>query len=864
MPFRYCLLLPFFICFAASAQTPQQTEFFEKHVRPVFASKCAGCHNAKAKMGGLDLTSGEAFHKADATASLISKENPKESRLLRILGWEDTLKMPPTGKLDAEDLHAISEWVKAGGTWPGATQPKLDSKPQTSFEERKKFWAFQPVKSQSPPAVKDTKWAHSPIDRFILAKLEEKGIQHGKPADKMTLLRRVTFDLTGLPPTEQEIKDFVADASPEAYAKVVDRLLASPRYGEKWGRHWLDVARYADSTGNDEDHRYPHAWRYRDYVIEAFNSDLPYDQFIREQVAGDLLPASNGGINKRGIIATGFLALGQKAIAQQDKKKMLYDVYDEQIDVLSRSVMGLTIACSRCHDHKFDPILTKDYYALTSIFASTRSFEDPKPNVAKLLNVPLVEPEIYKAYKAEQDSIRSKQFAVDDLLEVAVERFHAAQVLKLADYMVAARKVADGAKVADSARESSLNEDLLSRWVKYLSKGIANGPDLEAWVNAKAEDAPAIARQYQERCAKTLAAWTEKIQHWRVGYKKAVAAMDMPPAPRPKFDVASDRFFNDVFIAGGPFGAGKKSEDREKLLTDAERADLAKDRAELLDLKKNARPEPEMACAVQEGEPVDQRVLIRGDYNSLGEPVAKRFPLVLASTHDPEVKKGSGRLELANWLTMPEHPLTARVMVNRIWNWHFGEGIVRTPDNFGLMGERPTHPELLDYLAQQFVDSGWSVKKLHRAILLSNTYQMESSVSDDQQRLDPENKLFSRFPRRRLDVEEIRDAMLAIDGTLDLTMGGTLQKGTGTDSENSADRLSMSPEKLKRRTVYLPLRRANLPSLLNLFDFGDATMVNGKRQSTNVAPQALFMMNSDICVGSQRCGIERYFEDAPL
>jgi len=299
-----------------------------------------------------------------------------------------------------------------------------------------------------------------------------------------------------------------------------------------------------------------------------------------------------------------------------------------------------------------------------------------------------------------------------------------------------------------------------------------------------------------------------------------------------------------VFLAGGPFAIGRKGDTGESLLTETERVELKKLRAEVAELKKVAMPEPDMACAVQEGEPVQQRVFVRGDYNSLGDPVTKRFPLVLASAHDPEITKGSGRYELAQWLTQPEHPLTARVMANRIWYWHFGEGIVRTPDNFGLMGERPSHPELLDYLAKQFTDNGWSVKALHRMILLSNTYQMSSAVTDDQQRIDPENKLWSRFPRRRLNVEEIRDGMLAIDGSLDLTMGGTLQKGTGTDSENSNDRLSLSPETLKRRTVYLPLRRANLPSLLNLFDFGDAATVMGKRQSTNVAPQALFMMNS--------------------
>ena len=839
-------LLTFLMACTLYAQNTDPAEHFEKRVRPVFASKCMPCHSAKAKMGGLDLTSGEGWMRAAEAGSLISAEKPEDSRLLKVLGWEDKLKMPPSGKLPAEDIQAIATWVKSGAVWPGAVVAKAEAK---GVESGRTFWAFQRPKKVDPPAVKNAAWVESPIDRFVLAKLEEKGLTPAPPAGKLALLRRVTLDLTGLPPTEAEMQAFLADSSPDAYRKVVDRLLASPRYGEKWGRHWLDVARYADSTGNDEDHRYPHAWRYRDYVIEAFNGDLPYDQFVREQIAGDLLPVPDESLRRRGIVATGLLALGQKAIAQQDKKKMLYDVYDEQVDVVSKSLLGLTVACARCHDHKFDPIMTKDYYALTSIFASTKSFEDANPNVSKLLFTPLVPREQYAAYKNQQDEIRNKQIAADDVLELAVERFHAEQSKKLADYLIAARRVSQGAKPAEVAKMTGLREDLLNRWVKFVGEGLAHGPDLEAWITLKPDasddEVSALAHQYQKRSLKTLTGWTERLHKWRENYKRALTEGNMPPPARPKFDVASDRFFDEVFLGKGPFSQGKKSDAEAQLLSDAERAELKRMRDEIAVLKKNAKPEPDMACAVEEGESVQQHVFVRGDYNNLGEPVAKRFPLVLSSLENPAIKSTSGRLELAEWLTKPENPLTSRVMVNRVWGWHFGEGIVRTPDNFGKMGERPTNPELLDYLATQFVEIGWSVKSLHRIILLSSTYQMSSTVSDEQQKLDPENKLWSRFPRRRLDVEEMRDAMLAVDGSLDLTTGGTLQKGTGTDSENSSDRLSLSPEKIKRRTVYLPLRRANLPSLLNLFDFGDAATVTGKRQATNVAPQALFMMNSE-------------------
>src|SRR5262245_17931397 len=352
---------------ASGADGVAQEEFFEKKIRPIFAASCQRCHNSRSKVAGLDLTTAEAFQRGGDSGPVINKDKPEESRLLKVIGYDGETKMPPSGKLKDQEIAALTEWVKIGAPWPGSeTTAASESRPiklnARSFkEEEKAFWAYQPLNAQPPAQINGEVWAQSPIDRFILRKLEEKNLKPAPPADKLTLLRRATFDLTGLPPTENEMREFLADPSPEAFNKVVERLLASPHYGERWGRHCLDVARYADSTGNDEDHRYPHAWKYRDYVIESFNDDLPYDQFIREQVAGDLLPAKNHGeVNRRGVIATGFLALGPKAIAQQDKKKMLYDVYDEQVDVTTKAFLGLTVSCARCHDHKFDPILTKD------------------------------------------------------------------------------------------------------------------------------------------------------------------------------------------------------------------------------------------------------------------------------------------------------------------------------------------------------------------------------------------------------------------------------------------------------------------------------------------------------------------------
>src|SRR5262245_46909274 len=383
-------------------QSAAQEEFFEKKIRPIFAANCQLCHNARSKVAGLDLTTAEAFQRGGDSGPVINREKPEESRLLKVIGYDGELKMPPSGKLKDQEIAALTEWVKVGAPWPSpvraaASENWPKSPNARSFtEEEKGFWAYQPVravravramKEVAPQQVKDEAWAQSPIDSFILRNLEEKNLKPAPPADKLTLLRRATFDLTGLAPSESESREVLAAQAPDAFRKVVERLLASPRYGERWGRHWLDVARYADSTGNDEDHRYPHAWKYRDYVIDSFNNDLPYNQFVREQLAGDLLSApefADDGrqVNRRGVIATGFLALGPKAIAQQDKKKMLYDVYDEQVDVTTKAFLGLTVACARCHDHKFDPILTKDYYAMIGMFASTRSFTNPESHVS--------------------------------------------------------------------------------------------------------------------------------------------------------------------------------------------------------------------------------------------------------------------------------------------------------------------------------------------------------------------------------------------------------------------------------------------------------------------------------------------------
>lgn len=799
----------------------QDADFFEKKIRPIFATECQGCHGAKMQMAGLDLSTAAGFAKGSDKGAIISKDAPDKSRLLAVLSYTGKVKMPPTGRLRVQQFSDVLEWVKAGAAWP--KDAATTAKPGWTKADQS-FWSFQPVKRQSPPEVKNTAWVKNEIDRFILAKLEENGLGPAPPAAKITLLRRATFDLTGLAPTPGEVDSFVADNSPNAFEKVIDRLLASPRYGEKWGRHWLDVARYADSTGADEDHRYPHAWRYRDYVIDAFNRDLPYNQFVTEQVAGDLLPSGKPGEpNIRGTVATGFLVLGPRLIAEQDKPKMLYDFIDEQIDVTSRAFLGLTLACARCHDHKFDPLPQKDYYSMAAIFANSKAFSKiGTGGVSEMYYAPLVPDTEWNRYEAYQNRVKAKQREIDGLLLEEQSKYTAKYRDHIAEYLLAAAGVGG----------AGLDQAVVEKWKTYLAD-TKGRPHLDEWAGATSATREAVARHYQQQYSETAKKWDATLAEWRP--KSATAEV-------PRFNANDDRFFDEVTFGKGPFGLPKK--ERDKHVSAESLAALKNLKHELHDLKLWALAEPPMAVAITEGTPVKQHVFLRGNVGNNGDEVQPRFPLVLAGYQQPAIAKGSGRLELAKWLTDPSHPLTSRVMVNRMWEWHFVNGVVRTASNYGLLGERPTHPELLDFLAAKFIDMGWSVKHMHKYMMLSAAYQMSSEITKDKAEKDADNKLFSRYPRRRLDVEEIRDTMLAFDGALDLTMGGTLQSGEGTDGENDARRLSIDPATVRRRTVYLPLRRSNLPTLLNLFDFGDATTSSEGRSNTNVAPQALFMMNS--------------------
>ncbi len=842
---------------ALRAAAPAPLELFEKNARPLFATKCQGCHNAKLKSGGLDVSSPEGLQQAKEGGFFGTPEDPNKSLMMQALSYEGRVKMPPQGKLSPETLSDLRDWLSAGAALPAAAVPTDTSAPENSTglrptalrgkitEADKKFWSFAPIAHPTPPSVNRKDWPTNAIDRFVLANLEKNGLQPAPPANKTTLLRRATFDLTGLPPTEKEISDFLADKSPQAFEKVVDRLLSSPRYGERWGRQWLDVMRYADSTGSDEDHRYPHAWRYRDYVIKAFNDDMPYNQFVREQLAGDILAADPAAhVGYRGVVATGFLALGKKALAQKDLPLKRYDVVDDQIDVTSKAFLGLTVTCARCHDHKFDPIATKDYYAMAGIFASTLSYE--KGETGDPVQTPLVPDEQYQEFRKQWSQVLDTESKIAKILDFDKElkKYRDKQESLIPAYMTAAYRVYAKQESPEAvAAETKLDDKQLVRWAEYLK--VSTRPELAKWIAATDANRQQVALGYQSDFKKSAYQYDQDLSWWKQAERSFPSAGKVA-GPRPQVSKTQDAFYYATFVAAGPLQ--RTEEEQIATLSPEKASEIHTLLAKLGELQKTVpSQEVPMACAVKEGETIPQKVFVRGDYHNLGDSVPLTAPAILQiNAPEPPVSTKSGRLELANWIVDPKNPLPARVMANRIWQGHFGDGLVRTPDNFGKLGDRPSNPALLDYLARQFMETGWSIKKMNREIMLSQTYRMSAEYDETKKLKDPEDRLLSRFPRQRLSIEQIRDAFLAIGGDLDLTMGGTLDPGVGTDGETSSGRISLNPESTNRRSIYLPLRRSNLPTLYMLFDFGDATSPEGKRNPTTVATQALFVMNSPL------------------
>ncbi|WP_435009265.1 PSD1 and planctomycete cytochrome C domain-containing protein [Tundrisphaera lichenicola] len=712
---------------------PSAVEFFEKKVRPLLVENCYNCHSANTNAkGDLRVDDRNGLLQGGSSGPAVVPGKPAESLLIQaVLHAGGVPKMPPKKKLTEDQVADLTRWIEGGAAWPSEGEVASTGKSNEKYEKlRREHWAWQPLADPTAPQIVDGSWPLGEVDHFILAGLEATGLKPAPDADRRALARRVTFDLTGLPPTPEEVRGFEEDRSAEAFERLVDRLLASPAFGERWGRHWLDVARFGESTGSSRNVPYPHAWRYRDYVIDAFNADKPYDQFLREQVAGDLLPADSDREREEHQVATGFLALGVKDVNQRFKVRFVMDNVDEQIDTVSRSALALTASCARCHDHKFDPIPTADYYALAGIFRST---------------------------------------------------------------------------------------DLCAGVRNKMGGGGLDYYDTQMLIRLGAKpDAPA-----DPEIDRKIAEATKAFEAARKEFRE---------------------------IQGTPEGLALDDKGRPRQR--AFRLRMNKAQADLAALTDPTANGGKLALGVRDAKEVaDTEIRLRGEAEKLGPVVPRGFLSVVPVPDAPKINPSqSGRLELARWLTSPGNPLTPRVMVNRVWQHLFGEGLVRTVDNFGVTGDTPSHPELLDHLATRFVRDGWSVKRLVRLLVLSRSYRLGSAATVANLEVDPANRLIWRHAPRRLDAEEIRDATLLAAGALDparpeaspakdlkvieLPNNGELAQGIKDQARAS-----------RHRSIYLPLLRGLTPTSLEVFDFAEQGMVTGRRDATTVAPQALYLLN---------------------
>jgi Protein of unknown function (DUF1553)/Protein of unknown function (DUF1549)/Planctomycete cytochrome C len=825
------LLVALAIAIPATAAPPSPTDvaFFEKQIRPVLSEQCWSCHGPKKQTAGLRLDSRTAMLKGGESGPAINEKEPTRSLLLRAIRHEGDIKMPPKTKLPALAIAALETWVNRGAPWPESAA--------RDAPDWRQHWAFQPVANSKVPEVDIVPLTgpRSPIDHFVVAKLKEKGLTLSGEADKRTLIRRATFDLTGLPLTPEEVDAFLKDESAEAYERVVNRLLDSPAYGEHIGRMWLDVARYADTKGYIffEEPNYPWAYTYRDYVIESFNKDLPYDRFVMEQLAADRLV----GEDRRPLRALGFLTVGGHFMNNT------HDIIDDRIDVVTRGLMGLTVGCARCHDHKFDPIPTRDYYSLYGVFASSE-----EPNIQPLFEPP-PKTEAFEKFARE---MTKREKALRDFVKRKRDELAASQRNRTAEYLMAAHALRDRPGQEDFmliADGNDLNPKMIVRWQAFLThmkrtknavfgpwhkfaelsdgkfaeKAPATAADL-AWANESAARAFLQPPNTMAEVANRYAGLLGNAQARMDASMLAGGVAQLPVDPDVR-DVLKDASFPPNIMVGD-YG------DLD-LLPDRPSQDvLQKLRKEMEQWRATGPGAPPRAMALTDSpQPMTPRVFQRGNPYNLGPVVPRQFPECLSTERKP-FTDGSGRLELAKAIVDAKNPLTARVFVNRVWQHLFGRGIVTTPGDFGLRGDPPTQPELLDHLAYSFVADGWSVKKLIKGIVLSSTYRQSSqySVLSTQYSIDPDNTLFWHANRRRLNFEPMRDSLLAVAGKLDHSVGGPSVQNFLAGNAT-------------RRTLYAHLDRLNVPGVYRTFDYPSPDSTSAKRSETTVPPQALFMMN---------------------
>jgi hypothetical protein len=814
---RLWLVVPLFVALPALAADPKPSaadvEFFESRIRPVLVEQCYSCHGEKKQSGGLRLDSAEALHKGGENGSPVVPGKAADSLLVRAIKRDGDLKMPPKSTLSSAVVADFVKWIDSGATDPrdGSATSTID------WKIAREFWSFKPVVKPVPPAGAEP----NPIDRFIRVKLEEKSLRAVALADKRTLIRRLTFDLTGLPPTPADVDAFRKDDSPNAYADLVERLLSSPAYGEMQARRWLDVARYAEDQAHTFAVKpYGEAWRYRDWVINAFNEDLPFDKFVKYQIAADLILGDSPD-DLRHRSALGFFGLGAQYYKNSDAAKAAADELDDRVDTLTRGFLGLTVSCARCHDHKFDPIPTQDYYSLAGVFWSCKLSDVPLAPKADVERVAAAMKTVADADK------RMKDFVQEEKNRLATEKAETLPRYVLAAWKLEARRLEKpDAPASEIAKGEKLDAGALDRLSKYLGKRNVT-PAMSDWgkhlpKKASASDPP------------------DEVKKMADAFCKEVKAAIAKPQGKPGEMVQA------LFGDKGVFPLTDK--EATAAMSAEHKAEYAKLKTEHEELKKHAPPPIPIAHGLSEATPTDLKVYVRGNPAKLGDVAPRRFLHVIAGDDAKRFTEGSGRKELAEAVADPKNPLTARVFVNRIWQQHFGRGIVGTPSNFGGLGERPTHPELLDWLAATFIENGGSVKALHRQIVMSETYRRSVTADATNEFTDADNRYLWRANRRRLSVEAWRDALLAVSGRLDKSFGGP------TTNLDSADNV--------RRTVYAKISRHELNGLLRLFDFPDANITAEKRVETTVPQQQLFVLNSPFMVNQAKALASRIDKDA--
>jgi uncharacterized protein DUF1553/uncharacterized protein DUF1549/cytochrome c len=738
----------------------------------VLKVECLRCHRGSQAKGGLDLTARESALRGGQSGPVLVAGRPDESRLIRAVRREVDPPMPPRKTLPPETVEVLRQWVERGIEWPAppAAERPAAAPPATPVAPGAPWWR-DPVRRPLLPEVKAAEWIRSPVDAFVLARLEARGLSPAPPAGRRELLRRAYFDLLGLPPDPREVDRFLADESPDAWERLIDRLLASPRYGERWGRHWLDLVRYAETSGYERDGPKPNAWRYRDYVIDAFNADMPYDRFVTEQLAGDEIDGATGD----SLIATGFYRLGPEDDEPDDKEQARFDELDDVVRTASGAFLGLTIGCARCHDHKFDPIPQVDYYRLLAHFSGIKYSDE----------VPLAPAPVVEGFRAAKAAVEAKVKGIEG---------------EIAGLLAATRDRLFAEKLA-----------LLEPRLRDAYRAPAAGRSEEE-------------KKLAEEAAKQAAPSPEEI------------ARRLPP----------------------------EAKAREKEL-----------RAKIEEVKRSLPPRyPEALGITEEGAPPKAHVLIRGNARQLGPEVEPGFPSVLASARRSRaagpaarpVKKpvASGRrLDLARWIVDPQNPLATRVWVNRVWEHHFGRGIVRSPSDFGTMGDPPTHPEILDWLAAELVEQGFQLKPLHRLIMTSSAYRMSSALDPRAQEADPANDLFWRRDLRRLEAEAVRDSILAVSGRLNLKMGGpsvfppVSKEVLHGQSRPGEGWTTSPPEEAARRSIYVFVKRSVPLPLLEAFDAADTGQTCARRNVTTIAPQALTLLNGEFVQEESRSFAER-------